>query len=634
MGERAGASPEITGFTGLTEVGRGGFATVYRAQDTVRGGWYALKVFDAGDTEGRRISREASALKVLTGIPGIVPVLATTTAADGRAVMVMPFMPGTLAAHASGDGVDPEVGVRWLEEMAAALDRAQLAGVYHRDIKPANVLLDADGHAHLTDFGIAAVAELDPGTTTALAFSPPYAAPERLDGHESDPRYGDIYALAATTWAVIAGGAPFGTASTGGVNGLIQRIMANELRRPERLPDGLYEVLRRGMALDPGSRYGTAGEMAAAARAALGSPKDPTVARLVPPPPPPTDDSTVIGKGVAAAGAGAAPISAVPVAAAADGAGPEPGDQPPAGDGTDDDGGAAENRRRGRRLVAALAAAVVLLLGGVAAAALGGGNDRVDASASSTSAQRDRTSRPPATVAGATETAETTAAPGPTDTTDPAAITTTPGTTALPGAIGSGDPGATTAPGGAPGGATVGTPTAPDPAPSPAPTPTAAPTPTTARSAPPTTAPPVPASCSLTGGRANLSPGIAAFVEEYQSAFFESPVSCQLSNGATLGGTLRAGADFAKLGFSGGTGTGTGVIAWADGRSTNLTTSALVEPKGFDVYDLTLTFTFTSGFGAPGTGTTGTMAVVASFDPAVSRVTAITGIAGTFTWRR
>lgn len=261
---------DVPGYVDTREVGKGGSARVYSGTCEQTGRVVALKVFSVPGVDRRRIHRELRALQRLSGIPHVVQMLAVATAADGSPVVVMPFLPTTMSARIGSGGVTPEKAIEWMTDIATALDQAALLDVHHRDVKPANILIDDDDKAHLADFGIAALTEMDTGTTTASAFSPPYAAPERFDGRtDVDPLRGDIYSLAATTWAAIVGEAPFGTTTSGGVSGLIGRIMANHLDRPAAVPDALYRVLRTGMALDPDARHPTATTLAAAARAAL-----------------------------------------------------------------------------------------------------------------------------------------------------------------------------------------------------------------------------------------------------------------------------------------------------------------------------------------------------------------------------
>lgn len=509
----------VPGFTEVREIGRGGFATVYAARSEADGSVVALKVFRAEDVDGRRVRRELAALERLSGIPNVVAVLDVTTAADGSPVMVMPYLPATMAARVAEGGVDPALAVRWLSEIAIALDQATLLGVHHRDIKPANVLIDADGRAHLSDFGISVLGEMDTGTTTANAFSPPYAAPERLEGRvDIDPTRSDIYSLAATAWAAIVGGAPFGTTTSGGVSGLIHRVMANQLDRPTSMPPALYDVLRTGMSLDPMHRYATGSALAGAARDALdhtergqsGSPHQAVVVR-----PHPTDGSGFSG-GADSSGFGGLEI--------------EPADEEPPS-------------RPSRR---ALAMAGVILLALVAA----GGAALVSSKSDSVATGSTRS----------------------TTSTEPSTSVTTPG---------------------------VG-----------------------------------PQLCSITNGRADLTPGILWGEMTPQDVTMTAPVSCTTTGGSTVDGNLIFTASFPQLGFEGGTAGGSGAIDWTDGTSTEVQGSATVLPPDEVGYAIVLDLEFTEGFGAPASGTTAGMKVVPEFDPGTNRVVQITGMSGALSWEQ
>jgi serine/threonine protein kinase len=93
-------------------------------------------------------------------------------------------------------------------DVLAALEAAHAAGIVHRDVKPANVLVDAGGHARLTDFGIATTTG-DPALTGgALIGSPPYMAPERATGEDSGPA-ADLWSLGATLYCAVEGHPPF-----------------------------------------------------------------------------------------------------------------------------------------------------------------------------------------------------------------------------------------------------------------------------------------------------------------------------------------------------------------------------------------------------------------------------------------
>lgn len=601
----------VPGYTDAHEVGRGGFAAVFRARSEQTGDLVALKVFSTSDVDKRRIQREIGALGRLAEIPNVVPVLDVTTASDGSPVMVMPFLPSTMAAEIEASGVAPEVAVGWLADIATALDRAALVDVHHRDVKPANVLIDADGHAHLADFGISSLAEMDTGTTTASAFSPPFAAPERFEARtDVDPVRSDVYSLAATTWAAIVGGAPFGTSTTGGVSGLIGRVMGNHLERPDSMPRPLYDVLRTGMALDPAARYGSASEMAAAAHASLLQPESFQDAA--------DDDRTIVRLPTNA-------LTGVVAALPHDGDAPTTDDRPEDGHPPDHEDLAAT--RSNARRITLIAACLLLLLvvGGVIA--LSSRHDPQVETASRSSDERkpipESTTVPESTPPGPVLSDD-----APVATIPPPATDTTDGFVPAPTVAGAEQ----TRPSAPTGG------TGPTPVPAPAPVPQLGPAAGGSSGtipAPTATLPSiVPTSCSIVDGKVDLSPGIAPWQMDPQNATMVAPISCQRSRGGPLAGSLMMKAYFPKLGYLGGETSGSGSISWSDGQSTQTTGRVNVMPAGDNTsYDVQLSLTFGSGFGAPGSANTSKLRVVGLFDPVVGRVIQINQMNGTFTWQ-
>ncbi len=253
--------PVVPGFSDLVEIGRGGFGVVFAASDVTLGRRAALKVVDVGVAGARRALREARALGGLSEIPNVVDVYQLSETTDGRPVLVMRLMDGSLAGEIQVRGALPlELVVGWASQVGVALDAAHARGIFHRDVKPENVLLSASGDAFLADFGIAALDGVASNTTTINSFSPPYAPPELLVGEVLDPGAADRYSLAATCFAAVTGDAPFGTASDGGVAGLLHRIVTSEVPEHVRLSPELRGVFERGMAKDPGARFGSAAE--------------------------------------------------------------------------------------------------------------------------------------------------------------------------------------------------------------------------------------------------------------------------------------------------------------------------------------------------------------------------------------
>lgn len=207
------AHPEITGLSDWRPLARGGFAAVWQARQDSLGRQVAVKVdfrpLDE-DKQRRRFLREAGAAGRLSGHPGIVTVHDAGILPDDRPYLVLELCPGgSLSAWLTPEKRPPvsrvrDVGVRIADALAAAHAR----GVIHRDVKPANILIDAYGHAGLTDFGLAAMPE--PGSepsVTMEALTPAYAPPEMFHSHPAT-EFGDVYSLAATLYALLAGHPP------------------------------------------------------------------------------------------------------------------------------------------------------------------------------------------------------------------------------------------------------------------------------------------------------------------------------------------------------------------------------------------------------------------------------------------
>ena len=153
---------DIEGLEDVVEVGRGGFATVYRAYQPAFRRTVAIKVLnaaDVGELSAERFRRECQAMGLLSEHPSIVTILDAGFLDTGQPYMVMPFMP----AGSFQDRVRSEGPLPWAEasrvavKLAGALHAAHDAGVIHRDVKPANVLISEYGEAMLADFGIARV---------------------------------------------------------------------------------------------------------------------------------------------------------------------------------------------------------------------------------------------------------------------------------------------------------------------------------------------------------------------------------------------------------------------------------------------------------------------------------------------
>ncbi|NUS92561.1 MAG: serine/threonine protein kinase, partial [Nocardia sp.] len=268
---------EVFGRYRLREkIGEGGMGQVYRAYDTVTERFVAVKVLpghlsaDPGYRE--RFRREAHAAARLRE-PHIVPIHDYGDI-DGRLFLDMRLVDGAdLKSVLDRVGpLAPAVAVHIVEQVAAALDAAHAEGLVHRDVKPSNILLAERDFAYLIDFGIAR-STADTGlTSTGVAVGTiAYMAPERLSEGRADRR-ADVYALACVLYECLTGTRPFGGDS-------LEQQIAAHLTAPPPEPSSsrpalrsFDEVIACGMHKDPGRRYGTAGELADAARAASDGP--------------------------------------------------------------------------------------------------------------------------------------------------------------------------------------------------------------------------------------------------------------------------------------------------------------------------------------------------------------------------
>ncbi len=156
--------------------------------------------------------------------------------------------------------------VAWTRQACQAAQHAHQQGVVHCDLKPDNVLLDADGAAQVTDFGLArSVAEAQ--TCDALEGTAPFMAPEQVSGHWGSlgPRT-DVYGLGALLYALLTGRAPYEGATLPDI--LAQVISAAPIAAPgslrREIPPVLNAICLRCLAQSPAARYASAADLDAA----------------------------------------------------------------------------------------------------------------------------------------------------------------------------------------------------------------------------------------------------------------------------------------------------------------------------------------------------------------------------------
>ncbi|MCW2635858.1 MAG: serine/threonine protein kinase [Blastococcus sp.] len=208
----------VGGRYALTDVlGRGGMGTVWLATDQVLERQVALKEItfsiDLSD-EDRKVLRERTMREARAAARLVHPCVTTVydvVEDGGKPWLVMERVSArSLQEILEEQGPLPPAAVARIGlDVLAALEAAHEAGIVHRDVKPANVLVDRDGGARLTDFGIA-TATGDSSLTTggALIGSPSYMAPERANGEQPRPEV-DLWSLGATLYAAVEGRPPY-----------------------------------------------------------------------------------------------------------------------------------------------------------------------------------------------------------------------------------------------------------------------------------------------------------------------------------------------------------------------------------------------------------------------------------------
>src|SRR5512134_1583729 len=250
------------------ELGAGGMATVYLAEDLKHHRKVAVKVLRpelAGALGPDRFVREIEIAAQLQH-PHILAVY-DSGEADGFLYYVMPFVEGeSLRARLKRDGAFPlHEAVRILSEVSDALAYAHKRGVVHRDIKPDNVMLSGR-HAAVTDFGVAkAVSAAAGNTLTTVGVTlgtPAYMAPEQAVGDVDIDHRVDIYALGTLAYEMLTGAPPFARPNAQSM------LSAQVLERPQDIaerrpgtPPGLSALIMRCLEKDRNDRWQTTGEL-------------------------------------------------------------------------------------------------------------------------------------------------------------------------------------------------------------------------------------------------------------------------------------------------------------------------------------------------------------------------------------
>jgi serine/threonine-protein kinase len=251
-------------------------SVVYLAQDLRLGRRVALKLIApelADHLRFRERFLRESRLAASLDHQNVVPIYEAGEAA-GLLYIAMRYVEGTdLKELLRAQGpLAPARTVSLLAQVAGALDAAHERGLVHRDVKPGNVLIAADGHAYLSDFGLTKQSASESGVTETGQFvgSVDYVAPEQIERQPVDGR-ADVYSLACVLYECLTGEPPYHSNSLTGA--LWAHLSApppsTHAARPE-LPAAIDAVIAKGMAKKPSERYQSCSELVRAAQVALG----------------------------------------------------------------------------------------------------------------------------------------------------------------------------------------------------------------------------------------------------------------------------------------------------------------------------------------------------------------------------
>lgn len=248
-----------------TLVAEGGFAQVWQGYDLELQRVVAVKVpkpsrllsADAFMAEARRVARIKH--------PGVVQVFDVGRDGD-HCFIVSEFVEGgSLGDHLINNPPAPQQTIRWIAEIADALEHAHLHGVIHRDIKPANILIDSHNRALLGDFGIAQSANRAGKQALSLG-TLRYMSPEQLEGRELDPR-SDVFSLGVVLHEALTGKVPYSSLQPN----VLRREIVTGVKQvvSPTMSDSIKRICEKALQRDPAKRQISAAQFASELRAAL-----------------------------------------------------------------------------------------------------------------------------------------------------------------------------------------------------------------------------------------------------------------------------------------------------------------------------------------------------------------------------
>jgi len=255
---------QLGDFRIVREIGRGGMGIVFEAHQKSLDRTVAIKVLPKQsllDDEALERFRTEATTAAAMHHTNIVPIYGTGES-DGSHYLVMQLVEGRSLDTAITSGTETSCtdAARIGRQVADAIAYSHDNGVLHRDIKPANILIEKDGTALVTDFGLAKNVEADLTNSHAVSGSLRYMAPERFAGI-SDPR-GDVYAVGLTLYELLAARPAFEERDAEHLIGSITNPRIPSIREIRSdVPIDLATIIQKALHVDPGLRYQSAGEL-------------------------------------------------------------------------------------------------------------------------------------------------------------------------------------------------------------------------------------------------------------------------------------------------------------------------------------------------------------------------------------
>lgn len=274
---------QINDYVVQERIGSGGMATVYRANQRSVNRDVALKIIRLDDETAQNEdfrTRFAYEARIIAGLEHIhiLPVYDYGVMGNVAYLAMRWLRGGTLTQLLNHGPMMTEHAANMFEQIARGLGYAHSKGVIHRDLKPSNILLDDQGNAYLSDFGLAKMMEGSVNITSDgnLVGTPLYMSPEMLRGEVIDTR-ADIYSLGMVLYHMLVGRPGFDT-TTSNITTLIYTILEKGPTPPSQYNPALTAevegVVMRALQRDPAQRFERAEKMSSALNGALGRKPD------------------------------------------------------------------------------------------------------------------------------------------------------------------------------------------------------------------------------------------------------------------------------------------------------------------------------------------------------------------------